>query len=226
MFDHPDPVVRAEAYPFDLPAASCVVGGKPPVRRDGRVPVVCIGSNAAPSRLAAKLGDDPDPVPLDEAVLHDHAVVYSAHVAAYGSIPATVAAAPGARARVFVAWFTPAQLARIDASEGVPWRYRRARRRLRLELVEGGHLTEAHLYVGARGPLRIGGVPVRLAEVATVGVAWPRLTQPALLRLVHRRLAAAMAYGDFIRMLVADADFRERVGARLEELGSGAGSGR
>ncbi len=219
MFDLADPVARAEAYPFDVPDGPRVFRGAEPVPREGRVPVVCIGSNAAPSRLAAKLADDAAPVPLDEAVLHGHAVVYSAHVAAYGSVPATVVpAGRRARTRVFVAWFTRAQLARIDASEGVPERYRRVVRRLHLEMVGGGILRRAHLYVGGAGPLRLGGRPVRLAEVASLGTPLPALTQPALLRLLARRLAPGESYRAFVERLVADAAFRGWVNARLRRL--------
>ncbi len=224
MFDLADPVARAEAYPFDVPDRSFLFRGEAPVPRAGRVPVVCIGSNAAPSRLSVKLAGDEDPVPLDEAVLHGHAVVYSAHVAAYGSVPATVVPAGSrARTRVFVAWFTPAQLARIDASEGVPGRYRRVVRHLRLETVGGGILRRAHLYVGGAGPLRLRGRPVRLAEVASVGTPLPALTQPALLRLLARRLARGEPYRAFVRRLVTDADFRGWVNGRLGHLDEGRG---
>lgn len=219
-------VRRAESYPFDLPFGSFhyreglhhdleVVDGD-------RVPVLAIGSNGAPSQLAAKFGICPEGIPVTRAVLSGRAVVYSAHFAAYGSLPATLVSAPGARSWVFVTWLTEAQLAAMNASEGIGDRYDL----VRLDAGEvddetAGKLGGVACYVSRAGALAHEGAAIRVADVPTMGCALPALTQRAALRWAHRRVAAGTSYELFVERLVSDPSFRRASSVALRHFALG-----
>jgi len=218
--DRQEIVRRAEAYPFDLPEGSYVFGAGTgrPARFEGRIPVLALGSNAAPSQLARKFPRLDAPIPVARAVLHDHAVVYSAHFSRYASLPASLAPLEGALAYVFVTWLTPAQLERMHATEGVGERYDYEEAELPITVEEVGRLVRVGVYRGRAGPLRVAGRSVRIAEIPTIRCPLPALTQPAALRLAHRRLAPELAFEDFITRIASDEPYRREMSARLREL--------
>ena len=100
-----DPVRHALSYPFEIPTRSYVVDGDgyaelaesaAPPDVSGRRPVLALGSNQSPAQLIRKYeGLGLGPIPVVRARLADFDVVYSAHVARYGSIPATLRPCPG-----------------------------------------------------------------------------------------------------------------------------------
>ena len=152
-----DSVRRALSYPFEIPSRSYVVAG---VRYEelpdgaplpdvaGRHPVLALGSNQSPQQLIRKFKDRGlGPIPVVRGRLHDFDIVYAAHVAAYGSIPATLRHCPGAAVTLFVNWLDEAQLARMHETETATGNYHFGRLdviTLRLEI--GGDLTSAFLY--------------------------------------------------------------------------------
>ena len=83
-----------------------------------RTPVIAAGSNRAPAQLRRKFGDAAT-VPVSRAWLADHDVVYSAHVARYGAIPACLFPAPDTRVAVWITWLDDTQLARMHETEAV-----------------------------------------------------------------------------------------------------------
>lgn len=168
------PVTHAKAYPFHIPDDSYVLGkdGWRPVNdpadthehTQGRHAVIASGSNASPDRLAIKFADHAhllsDPIPVTQAQLHDFDSVYSAHFSGYGSIPATLAHAPGAMAEVFVTWLTDAQLNRMHETEAVGVNYDFVKLTdIRLLNEYGGGFTQAHAYMSKRGCLNKDGEP-------------------------------------------------------------------
>ncbi len=215
-----DVVRHAEAYPFDLPEGSYLFGAVPGHRTDleDRVPVLALGSNAAPSQLARKFPRLDAPIPVARAVLQDHAVVYSAHFSKYGSLPASLTRLEGALAYVFVTWLTPTQLLRMHETEGVGDRYDYRETELPITVEEVGALPRVGVYLGRAGPLQVAGRPVRIAEVPTIRCPLPALTQPAALRLAHRRLASHLPFEEFITRLAGDEIYRREMSARLREL--------
>ncbi len=215
-----DVVRHAEAYPFDLPEGSYVFGAAagPVPGLEGRRPVLALGSNAAPSQLARKFPKIDAPIPVSRAVLRDHAVVYSAHFSRYGSLPASLTRQEGALAYVFVTWLTPAQLERMHETEGVGDRYEYRESELPITVEGAGGLGRIGVYLGRAGPLRVAGRPVRIAEIPTIRCPLPALTQPAALRLAHRRLGVPVPFEDFIARIAGDDDYRREMSARLREL--------
>jgi hypothetical protein len=210
-------------YPFDLPDGSYLFrdGRIEPIRAVGsaRIPVLALGANGAPSQLARKFPGRGATIPVTRAMLHDHVVVYSAHFASYGALPATLARHPGSIAWVFVTWLDEAQLHRMHASEGVGASYDLVRlpdAAVDDELV--GRLGEVAGYVSRAGALLHGCQPIRVAEIPTIGCALPALTQRAALRWVQRRLAPFLDHLAFLRRIAEDASFRRATNVALREL--------
>lgn len=203
------PITHAKAYPFEIPQGSYVMqrgGWRPldaPADMRDRHAVIASGSNASPQRLAAKFTDHPglldDTIFVVRATLHDFDTVYSAHVAGYGSIPATLAHVPGAVADVFVTWLTDAQLARMHETEAVGVNYDYARLSGLHLLCEGDRgFTTAHAYISRRGCLNRGGKPIPLAATRTVGRQGLAMTQEEVLEFARAKIAPRDTLQDFI----------------------------
>jgi len=188
-------IERALGYPFATPSSSYLLRGGEALELDHdeeiggeRVGVLAYGSNAAPSVLAAKLGARAEPVPVILAELAGFDVVYSAHVASYGSVPATLHPSPGARAPIFVAHLTAEQLDRIVATEP------------NYELREIGALR---VFLSRHGPLLLEGGPVALAEVDAGGRTLPTLDQRGAIEHARSILRPDLDLDEFILGRVA-----------------------
>ncbi|MBM3561062.1 MAG: hypothetical protein FJX53_14545, partial [Alphaproteobacteria bacterium] len=146
---------RALGYPYATPTASfTLVGGAAapfdPALRAGRVPVIGYGSNQSPERLRQKYGTDHAPIPVQRARLADHDVVYSAHLSAYGALPAALRRAPGTAVAVAVTWLDAGQLVVMHASEAYNYVYAELTG-AHLALDDGTVLDRACVYLGKRG---------------------------------------------------------------------------
>lgn len=219
MADVAELVRRAEDYPFDPPLESFVFGGDPAeLALDGRIPVLAAGSNASPQQLARKFGPHAGAIPVLRALLYDRVVVYSAHFSSYGAVPATLAEAPGSASLVFVTWLDESQLEVMHASEATGRNYDFVELEMTAEVDRVGRIERAFAYLSRAGPLRLRARPVRLAEIPTAACPWPALFQAALLRLLHRRLAADRSYEAFVAELVRDEAYRARATRALAML--------
>lgn len=224
-------LARARDYPYDVRAESYLfVGGRvaplpdPASARAGRVPVLAYGSNRSPAQLARKFahlaaagGADAE-IPVERARLAGFDVVYSAHFASYGSMPAMLRVAPATTVHLAVTWLTATQLAFMNESETrvANYAYRRLEH-IDLRLDDGSRLAAVEAYVGRRGSLMHDGAPVALAAVRAEGRGYRARTTAAMLRLARDRLMPGLDLDDFILRLVDDADFRRRQGARVAE---------
>jgi len=223
-----DPLRRAKAYPYRIPARSYVLAdggceelpeGGPLPDLSGRRPVLACGSNQSPERLARKLAGT-GPVPVIRAGVANFDSVYSAHFSRRGPIPATLQPAPGTTVHLFVNWLTPAQLRRMHTTEAVGRNYDFGR----LDGIEatmegGGVLVSAFAYVSRHGCLTRDGAPVALAAVAATGRTWSALTEEEILAVARDRLAPDRTLDDFIRQTIAEEDTRL---ARTKTLGRDA----
>jgi len=209
-------VSRAEAYPYDLREEAFVFkGGLAQPFEDrltaGRTPVLAIGSNGAPQRLAHKFGDEAV-VPVLPARLHDHAVVYAAAITSYGSVPATLVEAPGATALVSLTFLDDAQLEVMHVTEQLGRNYDFVALQ-DVVATDGSTLPGQVLAYRSRyGPLRLDDRPLRLAEVPTVGTTFGAAYQSGVLALLHHRFARpGEIYAAFIGDLVATASRRDEI---------------
>lgn len=218
-------------YPFDVPSHSFTwsAGRVDPIssfrRVDempaGRHPILAIGSNASPAQLTRKFDDirftDPSSpegsIPVLTAVVDGVDVVYGAHLAWYGSLPATLLDTTGARAHVFITWLTDIQMERMNETEGLGHAYQ-----LRPTVgvrCHGREVASALSYVTVGGVCLLGGDPLGLAAISAPGSRRPRATQ----QQAWDQLALDMdsdVDGSALLGRVLDADdWRKRVEAHL-----------
>jgi hypothetical protein len=201
-------IERALGYPFGTPTRSYLLRDGGAVELDpsaaapgGRIPLLAYGSNASPDVLALKLGRDADPVPVVLAALAGFDAVYSAHVAVYGSVPATLHPSPGTAIPVFIAHVTADQLERIGATEPNYELETLGGIECRPEI--GEPLTEAAAYLTRHGPLLVDGRPAALAAIEARGRALSALTQRQALDHVRSLLRPDLELETFILEWVA-----------------------
>lgn len=218
---------HARSYPFGHPAASYLFrGGRAepvadPARlaglTEGRVPVLASGSNAAPAQLARKYAAMADAViPVTRARLTGFDSVYNAHIAAYGSIPATLFPSPGTVLATFITWLEARTLAVMHGTEQPGVNYHYARLSGIEVAVDGiGVLDEAYAYISVAGCLIHGDGPVSLAEVPAEGRRFPARRQHEMLALARDLTTPGAALDAFIVETVGDAALRLARSARL-----------
>lgn len=219
-------IARALAYPFDPhPEPFLFVEGRaaPLAVADaaqfrGRVPILAVGSNASPVRLAEKFGPGAR-IPVTFAVVEDHMVAHSAKITSYGSMPATLHPWEGAHARVHATWLTDAELAAMDETESLGVEYHRVAMPARLL---DAPATGAHpqTYVSIAGALTVGGVPVASLAATHEGAPPPALDQRAAQALAMAHLELEHALESFIVENVSDRDLRLQ---RTHDLSTRAG---
>ncbi|MFF2422959.1 hypothetical protein [Streptomyces mirabilis] len=157
------------SYPGAHPEESVLLDGDrllPLTRRvyEDRVPVLAVGSNACPAQLRHKMAQSgvSGTIPMVRTRVFGLGVGVSAHVSVMGYVSASPFHAPGAVGELFLTWLDAAQLAVVDASEGVPvaeGAYGRVwlpASDVRIELDSGELLPGAHVYVNRRGVLHNG----------------------------------------------------------------------
>jgi hypothetical protein len=218
-------------YPFDRPGTSfrwSAAGWKPLDSTTtvddvsaGRQPVLAIGSNASPGQLTRKFSEKPfadaqlpdGSIPVLTAEIDDVDVVYGAHLASYGSLPATLLDTPGACAHVFITWLTVGQLSRMHETEGLGHAYQL--RRIDGVRCHGEALASALAYVTVDGAWAPDDRPLGLAAIACPGSSWPRGTQ----REAWDQLATDLGSGPdgqtLIDQVLSSRLWRRRVEAHL-----------
>jgi hypothetical protein len=214
-------------YPFDVPSHSFMwsagridtVSSSPLVDEisAGRHPVLAIGSNASPSQLTRKFDNTPftDPsspegsIPVLTAVVDGVDVVYGAHLAWYGSLPATLLDTTGARARVFITWLTDQQMERMNETEGLGHAYQlRAIGGVRCH---GREVGSALSYVTVGGACLLGGAPLGLAAISASGSPRPRATQQQAWNQLAFDMDCDVDGSGLLGRVLDTGDWRERV---------------
>jgi hypothetical protein len=213
---------RARGYPYAFPRESFVYrdsGNAPfdPALTAGRTPVLAIGSNQSPERLAQKFGHDASHViPVERARLDGFDVVYSAHVTSYGAIPAMLQVCAGAAVSVAVTWLNEAQLAIMHESEIAAANYAFAELAdVRVVLDSRRESPAALAYVSSRGCLTHDGEPVALAAIECIGRRFAAMHTHEVLERVRVRVAPDLSADAFIHRLLDDSAWRDRITAAL-----------
>ena len=228
-----EPVVAPDPmeYPFDPPTEPYLWSRQGPRKLDpsderttaGRTPVLAIGSNAAPAQLDRKFGGkewpwhdgDEAEIPVTAATVDGVDIVYAAHLAPYGSIPATLCDVEGAVARTMVTWLTPRQLERMNQTERLPEKY--SLRVLDGVVREGDRaLYGVYCYVANAGALVIGDGPIGLTALKVTDAALQRANQ----RDVWELLAVQMGVPSGIDLFTAcrgETEQRNAVTAYMDE---------
>ena len=177
-----------------------------------RCPVLAYGSNASPEQLLRKFGSlvavDPGDglIPVFRGTLDDHDVVYSASLASYGSVPATLQQSIGTTCQVFVTMLTPLQLQVMHESEGHPHVYDfvRLRGRLTLDLLPRA-VDCICSYQSELGCFNTGhGAPTALSEVPATNRRFGSMTQAEVQHVLMNRVGWPGSNHDFITATVED----------------------
>jgi hypothetical protein len=216
-------LARARGYPYPIPERSYHWrGGRAhafdPAATEGRTPVLAVGSNQSPEQLTRKFGHEDDwEIPVQRCALADFDVVYSAHIAGYGSVPAMLQAAPGTTVTLFVNWLDAAQLGAMHDTELRNGNYHYGRLDgIALRLEGGAALASVHGYISRRGHIRHDGDAVALAKVPAHDRSHPARDTAQMLAHVHERLDPDHGLDDFILRMIEDANYRRDVIAALE----------
>jgi len=211
-------LLRARGYPYAIPRESFVyrergIAPFDPALTRGRTPVLAIGSNQSPERLAQKFGHDASHlIPVERARLHGFDVVYSAHVTRYGAIPAMLQVCTGAAVSVAVTWLDDAQLEIMHESEIAAANYAFAELAgVRVLLDTQRDCPRALAYVSSRGSLTHAGEPVALAAIECSGRRFAAMSTHDVLERVRERVAPHLGADEFIHRLLDDAAWREAI---------------
>ncbi len=215
-------LARARGYPYPIPNRSYHWRDSgthefDPRVTEGRTPVLAVGSNQSPEQITRKFGHvEGAEIPVQRCRLEGFDVVYSAHIAGYGSVPAMLQAAPGTTVTLFVNWLDEAQLTAMHETELRSGNYHYGRLDDVALVLEGGEtLTSVHGYISRRGHIRHGDDGAALAKVAAENRQRPALDTAQMLAHVHERITTDHGLDDFILHLIEDTDFRRSVIAEL-----------
>lgn len=165
-------VLFALSYPFDIPNSSFTftVDQTQPIKKmndsyRSRMPVLAAGSNQSPLQLTRKYKGIPDTgeIVAERAELENFDVVYAAHLAGYGSVPATLQSSPGTSVTIFILWLTEKQLFRMHETEANYYFDKLTGLNIKTEF--GVQLETAYAYTARNGCLNIDGSPLALAEI-------------------------------------------------------------
>ena len=179
-----------------------------------RTPVIAAGSNRAPAQLRRKFGGTAT-VPVSHAWLADHDVVYSAHVARYGAVPACLFPSPGTRVAVWITWLDDTQLARMHETEAVGVAYDYAH--IDAALADGRGVAgvgSLGFYRGRRGALADRGRPLALSAIVAENRQLAAAAQDEILGRLHRHHGSG-PFDAWLDRLTQRADLRHQVTAAL-----------
>jgi hypothetical protein len=188
----PELLRRALGYPWERPRHSYLLadGEVLPlekVDRVGRVPLLAIGSNGAPERLATKLAHLPSAerrVPVQAGQLHGFDVGAAAHPTLYGSMAATLFESPGTTVRAAVLWVTPVQFTQLSWTE-ITYRLGRLAP-VDFTTDEGARVEEVWVYISRWGTFCPEGEPLALAAIPARDRTARACTQEELLTRAAR----------------------------------------
>ena len=164
--------------------------------------MLAYGSNASPAGLGWKFPDERGAVvPLVRGSMRDLDVVYSSHIAVYGSVPATLQSSNGTEVETFVALLTDAQLELVAGWE-INATYETIDADLSLEL--GDPPGEVGAFLSRHGCLTAQGSEIAVADVAATGRRFTAMTQPDVLEYVRSAVAPDLSLDDFVVRNVRD----------------------
>ena len=211
----PDIFDRAISYPYRIPKQSFVLrdGNDYPLSTadplsilERRTAVLAVGSNQSPEQLARKFTDNRwGEIPVIRSRIRNFDSVYSAHIASYGSVAATLQHAPGVELTLFVTWLTPPQLQRMHETEIANKNYvYGCLDGVQVTCEFGPNLKSAHIYSSSHGALSFKNSPIPLAEIPAKNRRWNAMSQIEVQNHIRRRLAPKKDLTTFIQEAVDD----------------------
>jgi hypothetical protein len=165
-----------------------------------------------------------EPVPAFRGILFGFDAVYSAHVSAYGAVPATLWPAPGTELPVFVIYLTEEQLEKIAATEPNYERRTLEGASCRLE-GDDSAVRPLTAYLSRHGPLLRDGAPIALAEVAARGRSLAAIEQREAIDGVRRAVRPHVDLESFIAEAASSPELPSKLTAALRSNGREAAQG-
>lgn len=189
----------------------------------GRVPVLAIGSNSSPSQLDRKFTapifkDSRSPegtILVYRARVPNIDIVYAAHIASYGSLPATIMANTECTANVFITWLTPRQFQQMNRTEGVGTRYSICR--IVSVRCEGVKLDAAYGYASKYGVAGFGSAPLGLNAFDVEGSRLERVNQLAVWDELARETTLGENGVQLLQNVLEDEGLRAAVEGQLSK---------
>ena len=218
-----DPLIlRALNYPYSYPAYDFVLdnGSAAPLqdRRslEGRIPVLAIGSNRSPEQLLRKFGDQ-DFLPVTCVKLCDYDVVYAAHIASYGAIPAVLARSPGTIVDIAITWLPKLQLQRMHETEaiGINYDYGVADS-LKINADYDYKNQNIGCYLGRRGCLNIMGNIIALKEITATKRVFSAFSQSEILKEIWLHEQKEIQFEAWLKSLIENKEARQSITATFE----------
>ena len=218
-----DPLIlRALNYPYSYPAYDFVLdkGSVAPLQDrnslEGRVPVLAIGSNRSPEQLLRKFGGQ-DFLPVTCVKLCDYDVVYAAHIASYGSIPAVLARSPGTIIDIAITWLTKSQLQRMHETEaiGINYDYGVADS-LKISADYDYKNQNIGGYLGRRGCLNIMGNIIALKEITATKRVFSAFSQSEILKEIWLHEQKEIQFETWLKSLIENKEARQSTTTTFE----------
>lgn len=218
----------ALGYPYPLPGYSFVVDGAHVAAmtaenaarlRDGRTPVLAVGSNQSPEQIVRKFSHmDCPPIPAERCVVHDFDSVYSAHVTGYGSIASCLHPSPGTQVTLFVNWLHDDHMERMHETELGNENYCYASLDgVGIETEFGATLDKVFFYCSNAGAFTPDTDPVPLTEIPAENRRWEALSQVDIQTELQVMTAPEQHFEAFILASANDAEIRNRRKAFMRE---------
>ena len=224
-----DLLSRAKNYPYPIPNSSYIF-------QDGRVseittrrrvidlnkrtPVLAVGSNQSPIQLGRKFqGRNWGPIPVLRIRLHGFDVAYSAHIASYGAIPATLQESQNVQATLFVNWLDEAQLTRMHHTEITDGNYGFGLLvNLNIDVETGPSLNKVFTYVSKHGTLcdMIG--PILVSKVSSRKRRRPGFSQLEVQKFARDKIAPDFGINQFIQTSIDYPEIRLQRSERLKVM--------
>lgn len=183
-----------------------------------RHPVLAVGSNGCPGRLAEKYEDQPEvALPVLLGTMTDTAVVYSRRLVTYGALPSTYLHQTRAISRLPVTMLTDEQLVYMDKTERVGQFYLRISIPGYFSVDAGPKIEQPAAYLD-RKILAYEGMPVLLEQFTHHGPDWPIMDERKALSLIFD--CAGLLLGEPIetrhQQLLADDTLKLKLSEFLE----------
>ena len=204
-----DPVIsRALDYPYFSPAYDFVLDKGSVARLQdknsltGRIPVLAIGSNRSPEQLLRKFSER-DVIPVTSVQLCGYDVVYAAHMASYGSIPAVLTCSPGTVIDIGINWLSRIQLERMHETEaiGINYNFGIASK---LNILSGNEhkIHNVGCYLGIHGCLSLKKNPIALKEINARNRVFTALSQFEILGEIHSSNSKGIPFEAWLKHLI------------------------
>ena len=215
-----DPLIlRALNYPYSYPAYDFVLGnGSTAPLQDrksleGRIPVLAVGSNRSPEQLLRKFGDQ-NVLPVTRVKLCDYDVVYAAHIASYGSIPAVLARSPGTIVDIAITWLTKLQLQRMHETEAIGINYDYGvSDSLKISANYDYKNRNIGCYLGRRGCLNIMGNIIALKEITATKRVFSAFSQSEILKEIWLHEQKEIQFEAWLKSLIQNKEARQSITA-------------